>query len=47
MKNQTAGGCMESLRKIRPTVFHEGKKTENVTWHPATASLVRAAAMTV
>jgi 4-hydroxybutyryl-CoA dehydratase/vinylacetyl-CoA-Delta-isomerase len=46
MKLKNGSEYIESLRKIRPTIFYKGEKIRDVTRHPATAPHVRSAAMT-
>ena len=46
MKLKNGAEYMESLRKIKPSVYYKGEKILDVTRHPATAPHVRAAAMT-
>jgi len=46
MKLKNSSEYIESLRKIRPTIFYKGEKINDVTRHPATAPHVRSAAMT-
>jgi 4-hydroxybutyryl-CoA dehydratase/vinylacetyl-CoA-Delta-isomerase len=37
---------MDSLRRLKPVIYYQGQKIDDVTAHPATAPHVRAAAMT-
>jgi 4-hydroxybutyryl-CoA dehydratase/vinylacetyl-CoA-Delta-isomerase len=46
MKLKNGSEYIESLRKLKPTIFYKGEKIDDVTRHPATAPHVRSAAMT-
>ena len=46
MKLKNGAEYMESLRQLKPVIYYQGQRIENVTLHPATAPHVRAAAMT-
>jgi 4-hydroxybutyryl-CoA dehydratase/vinylacetyl-CoA-Delta-isomerase len=46
MKLKNGSEYIESLRKIKPTIYYKGEKINDVTRHPATAPHVRSAAMT-
>ncbi|MBU2551760.1 MAG: 4-hydroxybutyryl-CoA dehydratase [Proteobacteria bacterium] len=46
MKLKNGVEYMESLQKLKPVIYYQGKRVEDVTTHPATAPHVRAAAMT-
>ena len=46
MKLKNGAEYIESLRKLKPTIFYKGERIRDVTRDPATAPHVRAAAMT-
>ncbi len=46
MKLKNGPEYIESLTRLNPVIYYQGKKIEDVTTHPATAPHVRAAAMT-
>ena len=46
MKLKNGAEYMESLRQLKPVIYYQGQRIEDVTLHPATAPHVRAAAMT-
>jgi len=46
MKLKNGAQYIESLRAIKPQIYYQGRKVQDVTRHPATAPHVRAAAMT-
>jgi 4-hydroxybutyryl-CoA dehydratase/vinylacetyl-CoA-Delta-isomerase len=46
MKLKNGAEYIESLRRLKPTIYYKGKRIDDVTRHPATAPHVRAAAMT-
>ena len=46
MKLKNGAEYIDSLRKLSPRIYYQGKKIKNVVRHPATAPHVRAAAMT-
>jgi len=46
MKLKNGAEYIDSLRKLKPLIYYQGKKIKNVVKHPATAPHVRAAAMT-
>jgi 4-hydroxybutyryl-CoA dehydratase/vinylacetyl-CoA-Delta-isomerase len=46
MKLKNGAEYIESLKKLNPLIYYQGKKIKNVVKHPATAPHVRAAAMT-
>ena len=46
MKLKNGAEYMQSLKKLKPRIYYQGKKIKNVVKHPATAPHVRSAAMT-
>ena len=46
MKLKNGAEYIDSLRKLNPRIYYQGKKIKNVVKHPATAPHVRSAAMT-
>jgi 4-hydroxybutyryl-CoA dehydratase/vinylacetyl-CoA-Delta-isomerase len=46
VKLKNGAEYIDSLRKLNPRIYYQGKKIKNVVRHPATAPHVRAAAMT-
>ncbi len=46
MKLKNGAEYIDSLQKLNPLIYYQGKKIKNVVKHPATAPHVRAAAMT-
>jgi 4-hydroxybutyryl-CoA dehydratase/vinylacetyl-CoA-Delta-isomerase len=46
VKLKNGAEYIDSLRKLNPLIYYQGKKIKNVVRHPATAPHVRAAAMT-
>ena len=46
MKLKNGAEYIESLKKLKPRIYYQGKKIKNVVKHPATAPHVRSAAMT-
>ena len=46
MKLKNGAEYIQSLKKLNPRIYYQGKKIKNVVKHPATAPHVRSAAMT-
>ena len=46
MKLRNGAEYIDSLQQINPEIYYLGKRIKNIAKHPATASHVRAAAMT-